>query len=333
LRYKERCLATFKDYDFQNENNKFNRVVGLDYNLASKDNTWVGRFYAHKSLNPNDKKGNLSAQALLLYNSRFWSVTSDWVYIDKEFKADLGFVPRTDIFKNGTGVGRTFYHKSGILNKQTARIVHVAIFAPSLYNKRTDQFVWAQHEIEFRNQATLQTRYMWNYVYLNRNFDPTRTFKKQPLAANTSYNYNQFSAVFTSNNAKMVTYSLTSTIGEFFNGNAYSFSGTGNLRIMPKALISLTANYDKIILPEPHASADIVLISPKVDLTFSKSLFWSTLIQYSNQRNNLGINSRLQWRFAPLSDLFLVYNDNYYTQDFEPRFRSINLKLSYWLNL
>jgi hypothetical protein len=47
----------------------------------------------------------------------------------------------------------------------------------------------------------------------------------------------------------------------------------------------------------------------------------------------LGINSRLQWRFAPLSDLYLVYNDNYYTREFGPVFRSINLKFTYWLSL
>ena len=51
-------------------------------------------------------------------------------------------------------------------------------------------------------------------------------------------------------------------------------------------------------------------MTPRIDVTFSKSLFWSTLVQYSNQRGNKGINSRLQWRFAPLSDLYPVYNDN-----------------------
>ena len=49
------------------------------------------------------------------------------------------------------------------------------------------------------------------------------------------------------------------------------------------------------------------------------------------------------WQFSPtdsmralrqtLSDLFLVYNDNYFVSHFEPRFRSINLKMSYWLNI
>ena len=48
-----------------------------------------------------------------------------------------------------------------------------------------------------------------------------------------------------------------------------------------------------------------------------------------NQKT-FGINSRLQWRFAPLSDLYLVYNDNYFTNDkITPQLRSINLKLTY----
>jgi hypothetical protein len=86
-------------------------------------------------------------------------------------------------------------------------------------------------------------------------------------------------------------------------------------------------------LPDPYESAAYWLITPRVDVTFNKSLFFTALAQYSNQRENLGLNARLQWRFAPLSDLFLVYNDNYFTDGFTPRFRSINLKLNYWLNL
>ena len=90
---------------------------------------------------------------------------------------------------------------------------------------------------------------------------------------------------------------------------------------------------NQVRLPDPYPSADLILISPKIELTLNKKLFWSTLVQYSNQTDNLGINSRLQWRFAPLSDLFLVYNDNYYTREFGPVYRSINLKVTYWLSL
>jgi len=56
-------------------------------------------------------------------------------------------------------------------------------------------------------------------------------------------------------------------------------------------------------------------------------------VQYSTQQDSFGVNSRLQWRFAPLSDLYLVYNDNYFTDRFSPRYRSLTLKVTYWLNI
>jgi len=92
-------------------------------------------------------------------------------------------------------------------------------------------------------------------------------------------------------------------------------------------------DYNKITLPNPYPTANLLLISPKIQVTLNRNLFWSTLIQYSNQVDDFGINSRLQWRFAPLSDLYLVYNDSYDTEQFSPVFRSINLKLTYWINL
>ena len=121
-------------------------------------------------------------------------------------------------------------------------------------------------------------------------------------------------------------------MGQFFNGQRYSVGGRIGYRWQPWVSTSINVNYDGIRLPEPYASANLWLITPRINVTFSKSVFWSTLIQYSNQQDNFGINSRLQWRFAPLSDLFIVYNDNYYSSDFTPRLRTINLKLSYWLN-
>jgi len=76
------------------------------------------------------------------------------------------------------------------------------------------------------------------------------------------------------------------------------------------------------------------LVSPKFQFTFNKEISWTTYIQYTNQSDNLGMNSRVQWRFAPLSDLYIVYNDNYITTgSLEPQFRSINLKLTYWINI
>lgn len=54
----------------------------------------------------------------------------------------------------------------------------------------------------------------------------------------------------------------------------------------------------------------------------------------NTQINNFNINSRLQWRYLPMSDLFIVYTDNYYSDPFmKNKNRGIVFKLNYWLTL
>lgn len=324
---------TFNDYSFLSENDKYNRVIGMDYNLASSDNTWTGKVYLHKSIEPEDKKGNLSSQATVTYNKRKLSFTTDWMYIDRDFRADMGFVPRTGFVKAENSIAFKFYPTSGIINNY--RITPLASFFWNPYNdfQRTDHRLQLSWQADLNDQSTMSVELQNQYIYLTNSFDPTRTAGATPLPGNQDYSFNQLTASYQSSPAKRFSFNFNSTIGEFYNGNLHSFSGGLSMRFQPWVVFSLNMNYDGIRLPDPYSDANIWLISPKVDVTFSKSLFWSTLVQYSNQRDNLGINSRLQWRYAPLSDLYLVYNDNYSTDGLTPKYRSINLKLTYWLNI
>ena len=64
-------------------------------------------------------------------------------------------------------------------------------------------------------------------------------------------------------------------------------------------------------------------------------------MQYNTQANNFNLNARVQWRFAPVSDVFLVYTDNSYAEPipnsrvkvFSPKNRAVVLKVVYWLNV
>lgn len=323
----------FKEYDFLDREDEYNRVVGLDYNLASENNKWTGKFYAHKSFHPDDKNGNYSTGAFLSYNSRKYNIFSDWVYIDGDFRSDLGFIRRTDIIKSATGVQRMFYPKNGIINTHGFQFFPVITWQPSLDYKNTDRNIMASWTAEFQNQSEITAEFFGEYIFLTNPFDPTNTEGGIPLPGNQGYRFNSGGITYESNRSKAVSFQGLAQIGRFFNGDLFSFEGETTLRIQPKILISLLLNYNRIRLPNPYPSADYWLVSPNFKITFSKSVFWSTIFQYGNQINNLGVNSRLQWRFAPLSDLFIVYNDNYIVNQFEPRYRSINLKLTYWLNL
>ena len=324
---------SFKDYDFLNEEDKYNRVIGLDYNLNSANNNWAGKFYTHKSFQPNDSEGNLSSGAELTYNTRIWRLSSKWIYVDEEYRSDLGFVPRSGIIKTGISAARIFYPKKGIINSHTLELANYNWQQQNLDYKKTDHFKRVEYNLEFKKQDQLAFAFRNQYVYLSNPFDPTRSENGVPLDANRDYNFNQWSVEYQSNVARLFNFSSEFSYGSFYNGTRFSYQGNTQFRIQPKVIMSLLWDYNQIRLPDPYPSANIILVSPKLELTLSKQLFWSTLVQYSNQSQNLGVNSRLQWRFAPLSDLYLVYNDNYYTREFGPVFRSINLKLTYWLSL
>ncbi|MBK8556108.1 MAG: hypothetical protein IPL65_10245 [Lewinellaceae bacterium] len=116
----------------------------------------------------------------------------------------------------------------------------------------------------------------------------------------------------------------------------------GNIayRLQPIGLFSVSAEYNHLKFPKPYSSADFWLVGPRAELAFSRTFFGSAFFQYNTQANNFNINARLQWRFAPVSDVFLVYTDNSFAENvpntpvqfLAPKNKSFVLKIVYWLN-
>ena len=324
---------SFGDYDFLQETDRYNRVLGLDYNLASPDNTWTGKFFYHKSFAHDMGDRDASGGVDLRYNSRFFNFGLRGNFVGDDFRSDLGFVRRQDIVAARPFVEFNFWPQKGKLNSHGFRFSPNAIWRPTLDYLNTDYAIFSSWQAKFKSQEEFTARMFNRYTYLTDPFDPTGTDGGVELPADVGYYYTSYEVEFQSDRRKVFSYSVSPGYGDFYNGTRFVMEGDLNLRLQPTMLFSLGFVYNSIQLPQPYESADLWLVSPKIDVTFSKSIFWSTLIQYSNQLDNLGFNSRLQWRFAPLSDLFLVYNDNYFVNSFTPRSRSINLKLTYWLNI
>ncbi|MDT0540839.1 DUF5916 domain-containing protein [Croceitalea sp. P059] len=318
---------------FLPEDEEYNRVIGLDYNLASADNSWTGKFYAHKSFQPGDNDGNYSLGFNLGKNTRNLTAVIDVVSVDEEFNSDLGFIRRKDIFKVANILEGRLWPKKGKINRYEGQLFSLVTWRPNLDFLYSDYNFFANVTGVFKTLEQLQIGFEKRFVYLTSEFEPTGKDDALALPADQGFHFNNFQLSYQSDNRKLFSYSIRPSYGGFFNGNRFSMETSFTLRFIPKVNIGFNAQYDHIELPDPYSTADIWLISPRANITFSKSVFWSTLVQYSNQRDNLGINSRLQWRFAPLSDLFIVYNDNYFVNSFMPRSRSINLKLTYWLNI
>jgi len=318
-----------KDYVLPEE--EYNRVVGLDYNLANVDNTWTGKFYLHKSFTPELESNDWSTGARLVYNTTNWRIRASGLFVGENFTSDLGFIRRTDIVKIDPEIEYLLFPKKSRINQHTFGFLPIMTWRPEQDFQLSDYNIIFKWDAEFKNTSRLNARSFNRYVYLYDEFDPSLS-DGVPLPPDTDYRFSSFELSYRSDNRKSFFFNLRPSYGQFFNGEKLTLQGDVNWRFQPYVNIALQARYDKVDLPEPYSDNDIWLISPRFEITFSKSVFWTTLVQYSSLQENIGINSRLQWRFAPLSDLYLVYNDNYYTDDvFAPRFRSINLKVTYWL--
>lgn len=322
-----------KDYGFLAPEDKYNRVLGIDYTLASKDNTWSGKYFYHKSFSPGVTSNDFSAGFRTRFNNRNFSISLNGVFVADKFRSDLGFIRRTDIFKIDPEFELKFWPKSSKIQRHSFYVIPIFIWRPELNYENSDQIIISGWNANFKDNSELTLEMFNEFTRLYEDFDPTGTDGATPLPGNRNYHYTSFSGIFRSDQRKKLSYRIESSIGAFFNGNKYSFLTNVRLRLQPYFSGSFELTYDRIELPDPYPDASIWLIGPRLDFTFTKNIFWATFLQYSTQRENFSINTRLQWRVAPLSDLFLVYNDNYATDVFSPRFRSINLKFTYWFNI
>jgi hypothetical protein len=319
----------FNDEKIIGGNSGYNRVIGFDYNLATVDNKWSGKAFYHQSFD-EEKKGNSGVfGGDINYNTYRWDFSFTGQYVGENYHPEVGFARRTDYRRTASALWYNFYPKAGIFNRHGP-----GIDFDYLGNEKyglTDFDVNLMYRIIFRNTANLEFRLRREFVYLFSPFNPSGG-DGPSLEEGRGYAYNLFILRYISNTRKKVNYFISSRSGQYFNGNRWNLDGSVNIRLQPYALISMVASINILRFPKPYRNANLFLIGPRIDITFSKNLFWTTFFQYNAQIDNLNINSRLQWRFQPVSDVFLVYTDNYYPESFINKNRAVVLKINYWLN-
>ena len=195
----------------------------------------------------------------------------------------------------------------------------------------TDRQTQLGYSIRWKTRNQLTFRISEQFVKLTRSFDPTRTGGVE-LAEGSEYSWKSANVSFSSDTRRLLYYSLNSGYGSYYNGNRLTLGSSVNYRVQPYGSIAIVASYNNISLPDPYSSVQLILIGPKLDLTFTDKLFLSTFIQYNDQIDNINLNMRFQWRFAPVSDLFIIHTGNSYTSDYANKNRGLAIKLSYWFN-
>ncbi len=317
-----------------------NRVIGVDFNLATSNNRWSAKSYLHRSFSDFDT-GNMpwSHGTSIQYLKRAYNLSWEHQYVGAGYDAQVGFVPRRDFISYNPGMDFYFYKTNSNLNRITTSLSMWALHNTDFL--LTDRIINLRLGLEYVNQSRMDFRLSNSFIFLSSAWDPTGT-GSTPLEAGIDYRFTNLTVSYNSDRSKAFSYRINSRVGQYFTGIRYGVGGSMNYRLQPIANVSLNYNYNVFDMPHLEGLRSTIILGPRIDLSFSKKLFLSGALQYNSQSENSNLNVRFQYRYAPVSDLFIVYTDNYFTDvdgvspnliQLNSRNRALVLKCSYWFNI
>ena len=323
----------------------FNRVAGIQYNLASANNKLVGFAFFMYSNNMVSSYRAYSHAAFWSYNSTHWQFVYNHEYVGKNFLTDVGFVPRLynydaaskSVVRNSywrlePNIVRKFF-PAGKLKLKVNNFT-VQLYSSDYLNeeyKPTELYQDITIQTNFQNSAIFQIDI--DHTDLNLQYATSLNPKDTLYFLPGKYSYQSADIRFSSNLRKIFNYTLVAQYGSFYTGTKLTFNSTVTYRIQPYANLSLAVNYNQVDLPSPFKDFYLLLVGPKLEFTFTHDLFFTTFLQYNTQVENFNVNCRVQCQFKPLSYLYLVYSDNYETINFGNKNRQVVLKFVYWLSI
>ncbi|GAA4274999.1 DUF5916 domain-containing protein [Aquimarina gracilis] len=322
------------------DEDEFNRVGGLELDYRSKDGKYRGSWGYGLSDTPEVNTKNGFHKMELAYNGRNLNFFTDIAGVGNNYINRIGFFPRNfhvDAVRDTTirlGFDHFYTRLNYIIYPKNRKINFHNLGVRQIYTVTKDgrpfRYEWIpNYTIQWKNTNKLDISYN---VMRPQLLFPFAFTDGEPLPSGF-YHYNFGSVSYSSDRRKNLIYTLGLQNGGFYNGTRTQYRLDLTYRIKPWGVYAMNTSLDDLKFPEPYGSAKYWLIGNKTEISFSKKLFWTTFIQYNTQRDNFNINSRFQWQINALSNLFIVYTDNYSVNTWEKKNKSLVIKLNYWLDL
>lgn len=340
--FVNRMSTNFDKSDSSVTSAQFNRVVGVDYNLATENNRWTGNTYYHRSITPEKDDKSYAQGAFLRYQTRNVEVNYFHNMIGENYNAEVGFVRRVGIRSFGTNTSYRFWTTNSKTIVNHGPQIRYNITLDSDFDL-LDRDINASYRLSFLNTSEISTRFTRQMVTLRGSFAPNG-IEADSLLEGSIHRFNSIQFSYQSDRRKVFNFDTQISLGSFYTGSRTNYQLNLNYRFQPIFRAGLNIDYNRLTFPEPFSSVEYLLIGTRLDLTLTNKFFVTSFIQYNDRSDNFNVNTRLQWRFKPVSDVFLVYTENYggdfMTNDLLPEInngfkknRALVLKITYWLNI
>ena len=157
-----------------------------------------------------------------------------------------------------------------------------------------------------------------------------KTNDECPALPAANYTFTSGRVEWESDNRKQLSTELAAEAGGFYNGTIKRAEASLVYRLQPYGKLTVSAQYNDLDFPAPYCDVRVLNITPRVEVFLSRNLNWTVFMQYNDQADQFNLNSRIQWRFRPMSDLFILYTSNAAATTRITEARGLVAKLNWW---
>ncbi|MEN8159168.1 MAG: carbohydrate binding family 9 domain-containing protein [Myxococcota bacterium] len=316
-----------------------NTVAGVDTRLRTSriagDQVLQLDAFGEKSHTPSLRGNQWAGGALLSYPNDRWRGSLGVVHVGESFNPTLGFVNRPDTLDYTADLRRRWRPVDSWIRSvdvsfdsrfvtTTDGSLETMIFTPTLFqiNDQLDDFVAPFVELrterlvedfEIASDALIPVgRYDWARPGIR-----IGTATSRPLSLRLTYSEGRF-----------YTGSLRSLdVTLEWRPGKHLFSSLRYLQNQGRLDETCVDDATGAVLPDTACgvpgttrfSGDFTqrLVQWRVNVVFSPDLSWDTFLQWDQDSQDLGWNSRLRWIVEPGQEVVLVWNQGILTRDFE----------------
>ena len=297
----------------------YNRSYGVDANIRLLGNLIINSYVAvsaSDTASSNGTAGRVSAA----YRGKLWNSSAMYKRVSDHFDPGIGFVNRRGFQQMYATTGLHARPKlKGI--QELNPYVEADLYTDFDGSAQSHQ-ITAALDVFFQPDGELKLQVNDWFDRLDRTFTP---FPGRSIPVGR-YNFRNAKATYTSTQRYPVYGNAGVQVGDFYNGTNTTLSG--GLTWRPRYDISFEGTYqhNDVSLPSGAFAADLAGV--RVKYAYSTTLFGSTFVQYNTQSRSFVTNARLAWRYAPLSDVFLVYTERQNTFTNVRNERSVAIKVT-----
>lgn len=231
-----------------------------------------------------------------------YSARAEFYQVGEDFNPALGFAPRRGV--------RAYIGSLGY-KPRTESIEWIRNF---YFSFSTSNFTDLSNDLETSYQSLYP---LWvelesaDQIFFNivRQFDgPEDDFEISPgvVIPADGYWWTSYRAGFQSASKRPVEAGLYYSFGGFYDGEKDGYSAALDLKPWKHLTFVLAYSLNEVRLPGGDFNTQLASIRMKI--SFNPDMIWYHLVQYDNQSDVLGYNTRFVWEFRPGATLYLVFN-------------------------